>query len=157
MLTSSIAGITEAPGLFAYSTAKHGIIGLMRAMRPWAPAAHGVRVNAICPWATDTQLLAGVRDRWVAERLPLNTPADVARAIVQCALDPRLNGKAVFVAGGRAFDTEEGVDHTRPLWMGEENAAEFERGQRVLGTVSKGRSSSPSEFSCWLTRGVVCV
>ena len=55
ILVSSIAGITEAPGLFAYSSAKHGVIGLMRALRPWAPLKYGVRVNAICPWATDTQ------------------------------------------------------------------------------------------------------
>ncbi len=63
-LVSSIAGITEAPGLFAYSAAKHGVIGLMRALRPWAPVKYGVRANAICPWATDTQLLAGVKERW---------------------------------------------------------------------------------------------
>ncbi|KAL1872009.1 hypothetical protein VTK73DRAFT_1753 [Phialemonium thermophilum] len=134
VLVSSIAGITEAPGLFAYSSAKHGVIGLMRALRPWAPARYGgTRANAICPWATDTQLLAGVRERWVAERLPLNQPGDVARCIVQCAADSNLNGKAVFVAGGRGFDTEEGVASTMPQWMGRENTVEFLRGQDVLG------------------------
>ncbi|KAG5751164.1 hypothetical protein H9Q69_014269 [Fusarium xylarioides] len=32
VLLSSIAGITEAAGLFAYSASKHGIIGLMRSL-----------------------------------------------------------------------------------------------------------------------------
>lgn len=135
-LVSSIAGITEAPGLFAYSPAKHGIIGLMRALRPWAPVTYGVRTNAICPWATDTQLLKGVKDRWVKEKLPMNTAHDVAKVIVQCSADKKLNGTAIFVTGGRYFDTEEGIDRTLPQWMGEENAKEFLKGQEVLGLVS---------------------
>ncbi|KIH87784.1 oxidoreductase, short chain dehydrogenase [Sporothrix brasiliensis 5110] len=133
VLVSSIAGITEAPGLFAYSTAKHGVIGLMRALRPYAPRRYGVRVNAICPWATDTQLLAGVVDTWVQEALPLNQPSDVAGLILQCAADATLNGKAVLVAGGTGYDTEEGYDKTQAQWMGEQLSAEFNRGQRVLG------------------------
>lgn len=32
-LVSSVAGFTEAPGLFVYSAAKHGVMGLMRALR----------------------------------------------------------------------------------------------------------------------------
>ncbi|TPX09401.1 uncharacterized protein E0L32_009445 [Thyridium curvatum] len=133
VLVSSIAGITEAPGLFAYSTAKHGVIGLMRALRPYTPSRYGVRVNAICPWATDTQLLAGVKDRWIQEKLPLNQPENVAEMILQCAADETLNGKSVFVAGGKGYDTEEGYDRTQAQWMGEELTAEFNRGQKVLG------------------------
>lgn len=135
VLVSSIAGITEAPGLFAYSTAKHGVIGLMRALRPWAPLKYGVRVNALCPWATDTQLL-GVKEKWVKEKMPLNTPTDVGKIILQCSADRGLNGKAVFITGGRFFDTEEGVDRTLPQWMGEQNAKDFLKGQELLGLVS---------------------
>lgn len=135
VLVSSIAGITEAPGLFAYSTAKHGVIGLMRALRPWAPLRYGVRVNALCPWATDTQLL-GVKEKWVKEKMPLNTPTDVGKIILQCSADRGLNGKAVFITGGRYFDTEEGVDRTLPQWMGEQNAKDFLKGQELLGLVS---------------------
>jgi NAD(P)-dependent dehydrogenase (short-subunit alcohol dehydrogenase family) len=133
VLTSSIAGITEAPGLFAYSSAKHGVIGTMRALRRFAPAKFGVRANAICPWATDTQLLSGVKEQWVREKMPMNRPKDVANMIVQCAADPDLNGTAIFVAGGRGFDTEEGIDRTLPQWMGQENSEVFLRGQEILG------------------------
>lgn len=136
VLVSSIAGITEAPGLFAYSPAKHGVIGLMRALRPWAPVKYGVRANAICPWATDTQLLSGVKERWSEEKMPMNTPGDVSRFIVQCCADRSLNGTAVFVSGGRGYDTEEGINRTLPQWMGEQNSAEFLRGQEILGLVS---------------------
>lgn len=136
-LVSSIAGITEAPGLFSYSPAKHGVIGLMRALRPWAPAKYGVRANAICPWATDTQLFApAIRGRWAEEGLPMNQPHDVAKIVVQCTADQALNGTAVFVSGGRFFDTEEGIGRTLPQWMGEKNAEEWLKGQQVLGLVS---------------------
>ena len=33
-LISSVAGLTETPGLPIYSAAKHGVIGLMRSLRP---------------------------------------------------------------------------------------------------------------------------
>jgi NAD(P)-dependent dehydrogenase (short-subunit alcohol dehydrogenase family) len=137
VLTSSIAGITEAPGLFAYSAAKHGVIGIMRALRRFAPAKYGVRANAICPWATDTQLLSGVAPKWRKEKMPMNKPKDVALLILQCAADTSLNGKAVFVSGGRGFDTEEGIDRTLPQWLGEENAKVFLRGQEILGLGDK--------------------
>ncbi|KEZ42024.1 Uncharacterized protein SAPIO_CDS6426 [Scedosporium apiospermum] len=140
VLVSSIAGITEAPGLFAYSPAKHGVIGLMRSLRPWAPVKYNIRANAICPWATDTQILGAVKEKWVQEKMPLNTPEDVARFIVQCAADKVLNGAAVFVSGGRGFDTEEGINRTLPQWMGEQNAVEFLRGQEVLGLGDKWTS-----------------
>lgn len=135
-LVSSVAGITEAPGLFAYSPAKHGVVGLMRALRPWAPARYGVRANCICPWATDTQLLSGVRTRWVQEAMPMNAPADVARSIVQCTADGALNGTALFVSAGRFYDVEEGIDRTLPQWLGEKNAKDFLKGQDILGLVS---------------------
>lgn len=47
-LVSSVAGFKESPGLFAYSAAKHGVLGLMRALRPFAAPLYGIRINAIC-------------------------------------------------------------------------------------------------------------
>jgi NAD(P)-dependent dehydrogenase (short-subunit alcohol dehydrogenase family) len=47
-LVASVAGFKESPGLFAYSAAKHGVVGLMRALRPFAAPLYGIRVNTIC-------------------------------------------------------------------------------------------------------------
>ncbi|KAH7367041.1 hypothetical protein B0T11DRAFT_315576 [Plectosphaerella cucumerina] len=133
VLVSSIAGLLESPGLFAYGSAKHGVVGLMRSLRQWAPAKYGVRVNTICPWATDTQLMDQVRAKWVEEGLPINTTEKVGKLIVQCACDKDLNGRAVLVGGGRGFDMEEGLDRTLPQWMGAELYKDFHRGQEAIG------------------------
>ncbi|KAF9773849.1 hypothetical protein IL306_008256 [Fusarium sp. DS 682] len=131
VLVSSIAGITEGPGLFAYSAAKHGVIGLMRSLRALATAKFNVRINAVCPWATDTQMIDSVRSIWAKHHLPLNTPNDVGQFIVQLATDKTLSGKSVLVAGGRGFDTEEGIDRTMSEWFGP-YTEEFWRGQKAL-------------------------
>ncbi|KAL2203509.1 NAD(P)-binding protein [Sarocladium strictum] len=135
VLVSSIAGIVEQAGLFSYGAAKHGVIGLMRSLRAWAPAKFGVRVNAVCPWATDTQLMDSVRSIWVGRGLPINTPAEVGQFILQCAVDGELNGRSVLVGGGKGYDTEAGIDKTLPQWMGV-LADDFYRGQEALGMVS---------------------
>ncbi|KAL9567293.1 hypothetical protein ACKAV7_008535 [Fusarium commune] len=133
VLLSSIAGITEAAGLFAYSASKHGVIGLMRSLRALAPAKFNIRINVVCPWATDTQMIDNVRSIFDKHQLPFNTPNDVAQFIVQLAADKSLSGKSVLVAGGRGFDTEEGIDRTMSEWFGP-LTGEFWRGQKALGT-----------------------
>lgn len=136
-LVSSIAGFKESPGLFAYSASKHGVMGLMRSLRGYLPSTFNVRINVVCPWATDTEMLGGVRDLWRQNSLPMNSPGDVARIILQCAADESIHGKAVYVADGQGFDIEEGLDATEPIWLGKKQAEELARGQEVLGMVRK--------------------
>ena len=107
----------------------------MRALRPFTAPLYGVRVNVICPWATDTQLLSGVRDAWVKNDMPMNQPEDVARYIIQVTAEPSTHGKALFVTGGNAVDIEEGLNRTEPEWLGERNSRELNAGQVILGLV----------------------
>jgi NAD(P)-dependent dehydrogenase (short-subunit alcohol dehydrogenase family) len=82
-LISSVAGFKESPGLFVYQASKHGDLGLMRALRLFAPKVYkGPRVNAVCPSMTETGMVAGIRDGWISARLPVNTPNDLARVLV---------------------------------------------------------------------------
>jgi len=54
--TSSVMGWLGAPGLAAYSTSKHAVIGLTRSAALEAAPA-GVRVNAVLPGAVETPML----------------------------------------------------------------------------------------------------
>ena len=56
VITSSTAGIKGHPGIAHYSTAKHGVVGLMRSLaKELAP--HRIRVNSIHPCSVDTEMI----------------------------------------------------------------------------------------------------
>ncbi|OJJ45324.1 hypothetical protein ASPZODRAFT_17540 [Penicilliopsis zonata CBS 506.65] len=52
VLVSSIAGFTGSPGLPLYSASKHGVLGLMCALRTSLPDTHKISVSAVCPWTS---------------------------------------------------------------------------------------------------------
>ncbi|KAL3426634.1 hypothetical protein PVAG01_00143 [Phlyctema vagabunda] len=133
VLVSSAAGFTEAPGIFAYAAAKHGVLGLLRALRVYLPKTHGIRVNSILPWMTDTVMAEGMRDAWVKEDMPMNTSDMVGRVMIEVAANGKWNGRAVFVEGGRGWDIDEGIARTQPLWLGEQVSATLNKGQVILG------------------------
>jgi NAD(P)-dependent dehydrogenase (short-subunit alcohol dehydrogenase family) len=93
---ASIAGRQGTPLLSAYCTAKHGIVGLTRALaeelRP-----EGIAVNAICPGSVDTDMLKigmpGGSPRMKAEEI-----AAVALFLAEQA-PPAMTGSCVDVFG----------------------------------------------------------
>jgi NAD(P)-dependent dehydrogenase (short-subunit alcohol dehydrogenase family) len=54
--TASMAGLIPFPGLVAYTTAKHAVVGLSRSLRIEA-ALRGIRVSVICPGFVRTAIL----------------------------------------------------------------------------------------------------
>jgi SDR family mycofactocin-dependent oxidoreductase len=56
VLTSSVAGLKAYPGIGHYVAAKHGVIGLMKALA-LELAPHDIRVNAISPTNVDTPMI----------------------------------------------------------------------------------------------------
>jgi len=61
-ITSSVAGLTGFPGLIAYVTSKHGVIGLMRTFaKELAP--RGIRVNTINPSPVNSRMMRSIESQ----------------------------------------------------------------------------------------------
>ena len=59
IITSSIVGVTSDPGICAYATSKHALIGLMRTVAKEV-ASRKIRVNILCPGPIDNSFQAEV-------------------------------------------------------------------------------------------------
>ncbi|MDI6627751.1 MAG: mycofactocin-coupled SDR family oxidoreductase [Rhodococcus sp. (in: high G+C Gram-positive bacteria)] len=62
ILTSSVAGLVAFLNLAHYTAAKHGVVGLMRALAAEL-APHNIRVNSIHPTTVDTPMIDNVETR----------------------------------------------------------------------------------------------
>jgi len=136
LLTSSLAGFKESPGMFVYQSTKHGILGLMRSLRNYLPGSSGIRVNVICPWMTTTGMVEGIQEAWTAAKLPVNTPLDVAKINLDVTSDTGLNGAAIYVEGGRGWEFDQNITALEPQWLGKEQSETLARGQAALGQGS---------------------
>ena len=105
--TASIAGLRASPNCSLYAASKFALIGLTRtAAREYG--GRGIRVNAICPSATETNFseMSGEYKEFIRSLIPLGrvaTADDMARAAVWLLSDGAafLNGAIVPVDGGQ--------------------------------------------------------
>jgi NAD(P)-dependent dehydrogenase (short-subunit alcohol dehydrogenase family) len=118
---ASTAGITGYGYVSAYCAAKHGVVGLTRALA-LELATKGVSVNAVCPGFTETDMLNETVANIVAKtgRTPdqaradlaarnpqkrLIQPAEVANAVAWLCLpaSDAITGQTIAVAGGEVM------------------------------------------------------
>lgn len=118
VFVASTAGLKGYPYIAAYVAAKHGVVGLMKALSiELAPA--GVTVNSVCPGFTDTPLLDAAAGKISAKtgrstdesraalakdnaHGRLITPEEVAQTVLWLCSPgaSSVNGQAVAVTGG---------------------------------------------------------
>ena len=118
---ASTAGLKGYRYVSAYVAAKHGVIGLTRALA-LEVAPRGVTVNAVCPGYTETQMVAQAvqnivrktgrgEDAARAELAAANPqqrlvqPQEVADAVAWLCLpaSSAMNGQSIAVAGGEVM------------------------------------------------------
>ncbi|MEM8676329.1 MAG: SDR family oxidoreductase [Cyanobacteria bacterium P01_G01_bin.67] len=108
--TSSIAGLIGYPGHAPYTASKHAVIGLTKTAA-LEYAQQGIRVNAVCPGATETSLLDGLAagDSATLEYIKslhpigrLAKPEEIANTVVWLCSDEAsfVLGQAIAVDGG---------------------------------------------------------
>jgi NAD(P)-dependent dehydrogenase (short-subunit alcohol dehydrogenase family) len=110
---SSAAGLVGVPYAVAYSASKSGVVGLTKSVAV-EYATRGVRVNAICPGAVNTPLIAGGFDAidnleaHLFQRLTpllgaMAEPEDIAAAVAFLGSDDArfVTGATLAVDGGQ--------------------------------------------------------
>jgi NAD(P)-dependent dehydrogenase (short-subunit alcohol dehydrogenase family) len=107
--TASTAGLVGIPGAVAYVASKHAVVGMTRAAA-LQYAGHGIRINAVCPGATETAMTALARERRgddgkVMAGIPMArraAPEEIAEAAVWLCSDAAsyITGHAMAVDGG---------------------------------------------------------
>jgi NAD(P)-dependent dehydrogenase (short-subunit alcohol dehydrogenase family) len=101
---ASIAGLTGV-GALSYTASKHAVIGMTKAAAT-RHAGDNIRINAICPGAVDTPMLAratsGTAPPPPGTTGPRAAPADIAAAVLfLCSAESRyINGHPLVVDGG---------------------------------------------------------
>jgi NAD(P)-dependent dehydrogenase (short-subunit alcohol dehydrogenase family) len=118
---ASTAGLTGYAYVSAYCAAKHGVVGLTRALA-LELAKKGVTVNAVCPGFTDTPIITRsiaeivaktgrTEEQAMAEFTKANpqgrlvAPEEVAGTVLWLAspASGSINGQAIAVAGGEVM------------------------------------------------------
>ena len=107
--TCSILSRIGRPTITAYTAAKHGLLGVTRALAvEWGP--HGINVNGIAPGYFVTEMTQVLKDdpkfdAWVLDRVPLKRwgeVSDLRGAVVYLASDASdyVTGQLIYVDGG---------------------------------------------------------
>lgn len=109
--TASVAGLIGFMPDPVYTAAKHGVVGLTRALTFLKEEAN-IRVNCVCPGVVDTPMVRrgldqlSPEERAQQERLlasmPMLAPEEIAKAVLDLIRDETLNGEAMSVIYGRA-------------------------------------------------------
>jgi len=113
---ASIAALKGAAYVAAYCAAKHGVVGLTRALAA-EYATRDITVNAVCPGYTDTEMVQSAidnitaktgrsKEEALAELVKTNpqgrliSPEEVADAVIWLCRQPSMTGQSIVIAGG---------------------------------------------------------
>ncbi len=116
---ASTAALKGYAYVSAYCAAKHGVVGLTRALA-LEYAKKGITVNAVCPGYTNTEIIAQALDRIVAatgrsrdealgELIKVNPqqrliePEEVAETVLWICRQDSITGQSIAVAGGEVM------------------------------------------------------
>ena len=143
VMTASLAGYLASAGAPLYSAAKHGIVGLMRALKNDL-ATVNIAVSVVAPGITVTPILVQERsglasvdiDKWAVGMqkvgVPINKAETIALAVAHLMHKGLAgNGYGILIQADLMAEIEGGLARARGQWMGEEMLNLFRGGRHA--------------------------
>jgi len=140
-LAASLAGYLASAGAPLYSAAKHGIVGLMRALKNDLKTVN-IAISVVAPGITVTPILLQARngleqnnvDELAAgiqkQGVPVNGVTSVALAVAQLIQKGmQSNGQGILIQADKMAEIEGGIARSRGQWMGGEMFTLFRGGK----------------------------
>lgn len=86
-IIGSDSGFVAVPGMLAYNASKGALVQLTRALAVEFSEPYGIRVNSVCPSATDTPMSRRTLevDSWDTVGYPVSTPDEIAWLVLSLA------------------------------------------------------------------------
>lgn len=95
LLVGSMASLSPLPAQALYGVAKHGVLGCFRSLRATS-FAHGIRVNMICPYFIETNIMP-VTARTLLAGGGVGKADDVVDAATRLTADTRIIGRSLYI------------------------------------------------------------
>ena len=143
VMTASLAGYLASAGAPLYSAAKHGIVGLMRALKNDL-ATVDIAVSVVAPGITITPILSQERkglgpddiDKWAAGMQKIGVPINKAHSVALTVAylverGMKSNGNGILIQDDRMAEIESGIAKSRGQWMGKEMLELFRGGRNA--------------------------
>ncbi|KAK4693766.1 hypothetical protein P7C71_g3692, partial [Lecanoromycetidae sp. Uapishka_2] len=108
VVISSLAGYLELNDV-DYTASKWAVRGLFRSARSQMEDL-GYRINLIAPWVMDTPMAKGLVDVCRRQGFPVGEPKSVADAVIRCAADDSICGRALGVGAEETFDLRDDIE-----------------------------------------------
>lgn len=122
-------------------TGKHAVQGTLRASRKILYERDGIRVNAVCPGVTDTEMTKGIIHAFKDQELFWQPPEAVGKIIVALQADSTIVGKAYYIEGSDGWEYEDTFYKSQPQWLSEEGCRRMrtnaEAVQKVMRTARR--------------------
>lgn len=109
--TASESGLVGMGGLASYSASKHGVVGLTKTVA-LEYATRGIRVNAIAPGPTNTNIQSGMSGGSDPSDLPFDTSAMIEVPMDRIAEPEEMAGAVAFLCSD---DASYITGHTLPV------------------------------------------
>ena len=135
-ILASVNSFRESPGLYMYQVAKHGLLGILRSTRSTLWRRDGIRVNAVCPGMTESEMTKAIVPAYKDGGLFWQPASDVAELIGSLMATRKdgtaepgtgdygdiVTGKAIYIESGKCWEYDQAFWDTMPQWLSEEGS-----------------------------------